>query len=579
MSKKDFDINEIKIDDIDIDEIDLDVLDFGDDLSKPKKRKKSSDIEHIKGPEKRKKSYDEDKIPGPKKRSNKKKSKSNPEVEKVTMNSRKKTSRNENKKNKDDLKNAAKTSNKNRNKEFAVVTYFFLILFICLCGYFVYFVAFKSDDFINSPYNARLDNMADKVIRGNITDRNGVVLAETNSTNNRNYPYANMYAHAIGYDSNGMSGVELDGNFYMLRSNAFFIERIKNDLTGVKNKGDTVVTTLDHSLQEIAYESMNYDGAVIAIEPSTGKILVMTSKPNFNPNTVEKNWKTLSNSKDSELVNRATQGLYAPGSTFKIITALEYLQENKDAANETFDCTGKLKLDNYTLHCYHNEVHGKQSFKEVFGNSCNIAFGQIGLKINRSGLNAMANQLLFNQAIPSRLSHVSKSRFGVDDNTTENVMVQTAIGQGTTVVTPLHMCMIASAICNGGKLKEPYIMDQVTNYQGTKVKGFRSKTAASLLSDVEAKEIEEYMRYVVTNGTATALNSDKYTAYGKTGTAEFNDNKNDSHAWFVGYAKNGDKELAIAVLQEKGGSGSRTAVPIAKNVFDKYFSMNANNEQ
>ncbi len=463
-------------------------------------------------------------------------------------------------------------TNKSRNVQFAVVMYAFLALFLALCGYFVYFVGFKSDEFINSPYNARLESLADKVIRGDITDRNGVALATSSSDNVRSYPYSNMYAHAIGYNSNGMAGVELDGNFYMIKSHAFFLERIKNDLTGVKNKGDTVVTTLDHKVQEVAYDDMDYDGAVIAIEPSTGKIIVMTSKPNFNPNTIDENYKKLSQSDTSVLLNRASQGLYVPGSTFKIVTALEYLRENAAAAQSTFDCKGKLTVDNYTIRCYQGEVHGHINFMEAFGESCNVAFSEIGLGLNKNGFNQLANQLLFNQNLPTRLSHTSVSKFSVDENTKDTMMMQTAIGQGQTVVTPLHMCMIAAAICNDGKLMEPYIMDSVTNYKGVNVKTFKPKTVDSILSQAEADRIEEYMRYVVTDGTATGLKTDKYTAYGKTGTAEFSDNSKESHAWFVGYAKKDDKALAIAVIQEKGGSGSKAAVPIARDVFDAYFS-------
>ena len=469
-------------------------------------------------------------------------------------------------------------SNKSRNVQFAVVMYFFLALFIALCVYFCYFLIFKSDDFINSPYNARLDKLAENIIRGDIVDKNGVVLATSSSDNERSYPYSNMYAHAIGYDSNGMSGVELDGNFYMLRSHAFFLERIKNDLMNVKNKGDTVVTTLDHKLQEVAYDNMDYDGAVVAIEPKTGKILVMTSKPNFNPNTISDNYKKLSQGETSVLLNRVTQGLYAPGSTFKIVTALEYLQENANAAQSTFDCKGKLTVDNYTIRCYHGEVHGHQTFMEAFGNSCNIAFSEIGLGLNKNGFSQMCNQLLFNTKLPTRLSNTSTSQFKINDATKDTLMMQTAIGQGETLVTPMHMCMIASAICNDGKLMEPYLLDSVTNYKGINVKTFRSKTVDSILTQAQADQIEEYMRYVVTDGTATGLNSSNYIAYGKTGTAEFNDNKDEAHAWFVGYAKKDDKELAIAVLQEKGGSGSKTAVPIARAVFDTYFSE-ANNTQ
>ena len=515
------------------------------------------------------------KISGPKAR---RKSNSKIEVEKVDIKNNRRSGR------KKDKKDSAKVdepeqkiTNKSRNVQFAVIMYFFLALFIALCVYFCYFVAFKSDDFINSPYNARLDKLAESIIRGDIVDKNGVVLATSNSDNARSYPYGNMYAHAVGYDSNGMSGVELDGNFYMLKSHAFILERIKNDLFNVKNKGDTVVTTLDHNLQEVAYDSMDYDGAVIAIEPSTGKILVMTSKPNFNPNTIADNYKKLINSKDSELVNRATQGLYTPGSTFKILTALEYLQENVNAAQSTFDCNGKFTKDNYTIRCYKGEVHGHITFKEAFAESCNIAFSQIGLGLNRNGFNQLCNQLLFNKKLPTRLSNTSISKFSVDDSTTEPIMMQTAIGQGQTVVSPIHMCMIASAICNDGKLMEPYIMDSITNYQGVNVKSFRSSTVDAILTQAQADQIEEYMRDVVTNGTATALKSNNYEAFGKTGTAEVSDTNDDTHAWFVGYAKKDDKALAIAVIQEKGGSGSKTAVPIAKAVFDTYFSTNLNN--
>lgn len=513
------------------------------------------------------------KISGP---SSKKKGDKKINVEKVDI-KKKKNNRKRNRRDEDSVNDIEPNiSNKSRNVQFAVVMYFFLALFIALCVYFCYFLIFKSDDFINSPYNARLDKLAENIIRGDIVDKNGVVLATSSSDNERSYPYSNMYAHAIGYDSNGMSGVELDGNFYMLRSHAFFLERIKNDLMNVKNKGDTVVTTLDHKLQEVAYDNMDYDGAVVAIEPKTGKILVMTSKPNFNPNTISDNYKKLSQGETSVLLNRATQGLYAPGSTFKIVTALEYLQENANAAQSTFDCKGKLTVDNYTIRCYHGEVHGHQTFMEAFGNSCNIAFSEIGLGLNKNGFTQMCNQLLFNTKLPTRLSNTSTSQFKINDATKDTLMMQTAIGQGETLVTPMHMCMIASAICNDGKLMEPYILDSVTNYKGINVKTFRSKTVDSILTQAQADQIEEYMRYVVTDGTATGLNSSNYMAYGKTGTAEFNDNKDEAHAWFVGYAKKDDKELAIAVLQEKGGSGSKTAVPIARAVFDTYFSE-ANN--
>jgi len=225
-----------------------------------------------------------------------------------------------------------------RNKEFARVTYIFVALFLVLMGYITYFQVARSRDIIRSPYNARQDSYADRVVRGKILDKDGNVLAQTNvsedGTETREYPYGNMFAHVVGYSVQGKSGLESVENFELLTSNAFFLEKIKNEFQDKKNMGDSVVTTLNLELQEAAYDALgNYKGAVVVMEPSTGKILAMVSKPDFDPNTVAENWDFLNTDQDSVLLNRATQGQYAPGSTFKVVTALEYMRENPDYEN------------------------------------------------------------------------------------------------------------------------------------------------------------------------------------------------------------------------------------------------------
>lgn len=217
-----------------------------------------------------------------------------------------------------------------RNKEFARVTYIFVALFLVLMGYITYFQVARSRDIIRSPYNARQDSYADRVVRGKILDKDGNVLAQTNvsedGTETREYPYGNMFAHVVGYSVQGKSGLESVENFELLTSNAFFLEKIKNEFQDKKNIGDSVVTTLNLKLQEAAYDALgNYKGAVVVMEPSTGKILAMVSKPDFDPNAVAENWDFLNTDQDSALLNRATQGQYAPGSTFKVVTALEYM--------------------------------------------------------------------------------------------------------------------------------------------------------------------------------------------------------------------------------------------------------------
>ena len=245
-----------------------------------------------------------------------------------------------------------------------VITYAFLGIFIALMGYFAYFETVKSEDFINSPYNARQDSFSSSTVRGKIMGSGGEILAESNvdaeGKETRTYPYRNLFAHVVGYSTHGKLGVESAANFNLLRSNSFFLERIVNEIRGEKNTGDDVVTTLNVSLQQAAYDALGeHDGAVVVMEPSTGRILAMVSKPDFDPNEVAANWEAISgDSESSVLVNRATQGQYPPGSTFKILTTLEYMNENSNYNEYSFQCNGKLNVDNSEIHCFGGEVHG-----------------------------------------------------------------------------------------------------------------------------------------------------------------------------------------------------------------------------
>ncbi len=471
-----------------------------------------------------------------------------------------------------------KRKKKNRNKEFAIVTYAFLALFIGMSGYFAYFVQVKSSDFVNNPYNARLDRLEQYAIRGKILAEDGTVLAETQvddaGNETRYYPYGNVFAHAVGYSSHGMAGVELDANYHLLTSHTFIVNRLANEVIDKKNPGDDVVTTLEVPLQQACYQAMgSYDGAIICIEPSTGKILAMVSKPDFNPNQIDANWNSYvsENSDSTVLLNRASQGLYAPGSTFKMITLLSYLQQNGKSFQ--FDCNGSFSYDGYEMHCYNGKAHGQEDLIAAFGNSCNSAFSQIGLELDLGEYNKLCDKLLFNRTLPTNLQTTAKSRMDLAEGSNSSLVMQTAIGQGKTMVSPLHMAMIASAIANDGKLMKPYIIDYSQNDGGTVIKQYTTESYGQLLFAEDAKTMQEYMRYVVTNGTATPLNSDLYEAYGKTGTAEFSSNKNKDHSWFVGFAKNAaGKEIAIAVVMENVASGNAYAVPASKQILDTYFS-------
>ena len=223
------------------------------------------------------------------------------------------------------------------NREFAVITYCFIGLFLCMMGYFAYFQVVKSEDFINNPYNTRQENFEKSVVRGKILSADGEVLAETKTdeegNETRSYPHGGLFSHIVGYSTKnyGRSGIESWANFNLLRSNTFFLEKTMDKVTDEKSIGDNVITTLNYSLQNAAYQALgSFDGAIAVMEPATGKILAMVSKPEFDPNTISENWEHIVADENSEsvLVNRASQGLYPPGSTFKVVTALEYIRQN-----------------------------------------------------------------------------------------------------------------------------------------------------------------------------------------------------------------------------------------------------------
>ncbi len=468
---------------------------------------------------------------------------------------------------------------KDNNREFTVITYVFIGIFLAMIAYFVYFQVACSEEFINNSYNTRLDDFAKRIIRGTITASDGTTLAQTETDadgeETRVYPQGRVYAHVVGYADNGKAGLESCYNFELLRSHSFLLERVKNEIEGKKNVGDTLVTTLDSDLQEAAYEALgNQKGAVVVLEPESGKILAMVSKPDFDPNTITDQWDSIIKNEDetSVLLNRATQGLYPPGSTFKLVTALEYVKEHPtNYGSYSYDCTGSITSDDYTLHCFNGSVHGTVNLKDSLAKSCNSSFANIGLSLDIDDYTSTCEKLLFNKNLPIRLAS-SSSRFSLAADASDSEIMATAIGQGDTLVSPLHMALIVSAIENDGILMNPYLAARLENSDGSVITRYEPSAYGRLLKKKEARILRKMMRAVVTDGTASALQSDSYKAAGKTGSAEYSATKGDSHAWFVGYASARKKKtIAIAVVVEGAGNGGTVAVPIAKTVFDTYF--------
>ena len=455
------------------------------------------------------------------------------------------------------------------------MTYVFVALFIGMMGYIAYFNIVKGSETVRNPYNARLDSQAERVVRGNILDRNGKVLAQTNvaedGTETREYPYGNMFAHVVGYTAQGKTGIESFSNFDLLASNSFFLNKIKNEFQDKKNMGDNVVTTLDADLQQAAYDALgSYKGAVVVMEPSTGKILSMVSKPDFDPGSVAENWETLINDEEnSALLNRATQGQYAPGSTFKVVTALEYMRESSDIDSYAYSCDGEITVADTTIRCYNGNVHGDEDFRDSLANSCNTSFCNIGLSLNIDSFRDTAKSLLFDLKLPCDLPY-NKSEFRLKKGALDGDRMMTAMGQGQTQVSPYHLALITSAIANGGTLMRPYLVDSVTNDTGAEIRKIKPEKYKDLMTSEEAAQLKDYMTSVVDYGTASVLSGQVYTAAGKTGTAEYSSDEEKDHSWFIGMSNVDNPELVISIIIESS-DGSASAVNMAKQIFDTYY--------
>ena len=445
--------------------------------------------------------------------------------------------------------------------------------------YTCHYAITHQQELINNSYNGRQEIFAAQNTRGSIFAAGGQVLAETQTDADGNerrvYPYDNLFAHAVGYATNGRFGVEAAANYYLINSNARLSDKVASDVAGSKYPGDSVVTTLDVGLQEVAAKSLGvYKGAIIVSEPSTGKILAMVSKPDFNPNEIDALWDGLIQDKESTvLLNRVTQGLYPPGSTFKIVTALEYIRENPDSYGQySYQCNGRYSSGQDTINCYHGSVHGHEDFTRSFAKSCNASFANIGMTLDRTRWGQTLDGLLFNQELPVSFAY-NKSKLVVNADTSDSDILQASIGQGTTQITPLHLNMITCAIANGGTVMKPYLVDHVKNNEGTVIKQFSPDSYKELLTQTEAAALTELMTAVVESGTGTKLAGLTYTAAGKTGSAEYNNVKTDSHAWFTGFAPAQEPEVCVTIIIEGAGSGGDYAVPIAKRIFDEYFGV------
>lgn len=461
---------------------------------------------------------------------------------------------------------------KNHTKLIYTVAAIYMLMFAVLIGYLSYFTVCKRDEMSVKPQNKRLTNQEQEIIRGKIYDCSGErVLAESTTDDDRSYPYDNLYSHVVGYSQLGKTGAEAIANQQLLCPNYSFLSVMNVALFNGKFEGRSVVLTVDHDYQSAIAEALQgKKGSAVVLEASTGKIKAMYSNPNFNPNNIIADWTALNTDEENApLVNRSTQGLYPPGSIFKIVTTFAYMQQGK-GLGYTYNCTGSVHEDNYDIKCFNGNVHGEQNLDQAFANSCNTYFINLARTLPKNALEKAAKELGFNNDLLVSNFPYKQSRFNLSSKDNQYEKDATAIGQGRTMVSPFHMAMIASSIINDGICMEPYVVDYAfkpSNHQV--VDRHMPKQGETLFTEEETAELQKLMEKVVDEGTGATLPEGNLVVGGKTGTAENSTGKD--HSWFIGYAKdpaNPNKSpLAYAIIVEEGTGKALTVADSILNVY------------
>ncbi|MDT8901500.1 peptidoglycan D,D-transpeptidase FtsI family protein [Anaeroselena agilis] len=451
------------------------------------------------------------------------------------------------------------------------VAFALLGLLAVLFLYLSYIQVIEGDYLAGHPLNRRTAAAAEKVERGTIFDRRGEKLAYSEKDGQgryvRRYPYGAVAAHVVGYSSPryGQSGAESAFNGEL--SGMANPERRFGPITGLwtAKAGNNVTLTIDGRLQETAYKALgNRRGAVVAIAPRSGAVLVMVSRPAFDPEALDDDWKEIVGAAGSPLLNRAAQGLYPPGSTIKVLVADAALTEKITDKRKTYDCQGSLKIGpDYVLHEANDVAHGKVDLEEALAVSCNVTFGRLSLELGRNGMAKAFDRFAFSRPLGGDIAEVS-SRLPDFGRLGDGDLAQTGIGQGSLLVTPLRMAMLAATFANRGTLLKPFLVSRVTAPDGAVLRQFGSTEFAAPTSPATAAEVSRMMQQVVSGGTGYAARVAGVKVAGKTGTAE--NPHGASHAWFIGFAPADAPEIAIAVVVENGGSGGEAAAPIARQV-------------
>jgi peptidoglycan glycosyltransferase len=455
------------------------------------------------------------------------------------------------------------------NRALARLVRLFVIAYVVLFARQFYVQVVAGPRLYANAHNPRLALLAP--YRGAILARAGPPLARS-TARGRSYSLGPALAHAVGYASAryGTSGLEAAfdrdlaprpvGSDPFAQLKALFTRRAPPFAL----RGASVITTIDPAIEGALYAALApYPRAAgIALDPRSGEVLALASVPSFDPARIDDTFASLANDAASPLLDRSLDGLYPPGSTFKIFTAGAALEAGVVTPQSTYDDRGSFPVGNFVVHDDEGEATGVQDLAGAFALSSNIDFAQIALALGSERWFEAAEKWKLGQPFGFALP-VERDRLPGHAEMTPGILAQLGFGQADLLVTPLRMATIAATVAAGGTTPRPFLVRALRSGGVDRTIGTPS-TLATPLSPGVAADLEAMMIAVVERGTGTAAGLPGVQVAGKTGTATNPAGR--SHAWFVAFAPAARPRVAVAIVVENAGYGGSVAAPIARRV-------------
>ena len=466
---------------------------------------------------------------------------------------------------------------KQQRFRFKILALLLFGLFALLAVYGVYSINTYGNRWFAYARHPRVREQKANVIAGSIYDRNGILLASTDDGQRIYQPdetARRAVVHVIG-DSEGQvsNGVEGFQTAYLYGFKASLMERFNDLFSSEPRRGDNVHISLDSELCTAiagyfsAYPlTQGKNGAAVVMNYKTGEVIAEVSLPSFDPMNIA------SVPAGSEVYwNRATQSLYPPGSTFKVITTAAALQHIPNVTTMNITCNGGLDVDDQAIRDYGNAVHTTLTLKQAFTKSCNNIYALLALDMGDAALRKTAEGFGFNANFLFRDFVVENSAYPTGARSRFEVAMS-GFGQSSIGATPMHLCLIASAIANDGVMMEPTLLTKTNTPTGAVRDTFGPKVYRTALPADTAATLQQYMRAVVTSGTGSRASVDGLTICGKTGSAESSrKGRAVTHGLFIGYIDSDELPFAVCVVVEDivdGEGGGSTAAPIAGDIFE-----------